>query len=356
MSTEKTGNFTDHESESESEYESILNSHCRAADEIERLGLNHSIQTAIRSANLETFIALVEGPHRDVLRIPYMDHRKSLLDKAAQDAGNNDSPAILSYLLEHGMSIKRINTLILITSDASVAIYEVLLRHGWDVNKRIASLRGGLGTTLLSSATENKEIAKWLLEHGADPNIKDGNDETPLDFAAAHSSPDIVELMISFGARVRFSDVFVSATRGNSGIPMMQYLLGNGCDINAHDHKHNPDFSERTFGKRKSRHDKVLTPLQWTIRNSNLDRTQFLLESGADPNAPNYEGETAWQWAAKHTYREPMEMLLQFARDDDPQKHVAKNLAALQKPSWKEMKARKAAERNSADRDSESDW
>ncbi|EAY19427.1 ankyrin repeat protein, putative [Trichomonas vaginalis G3] len=81
--------------------------------------------------------------------------------------------------------------------------------------------------------------AEILLNCGANPNLKDGNQETPLHFAAKSNSLDIVSTLISHGADINAINV-------NGWTPlhhayyiksdeMIQKLIDNGADANIAD-------------------------------------------------------------------------------------------------------------------------
>lgn len=48
----------------------------------------------------------------------------------------------------------------------------------------------------------NQDIVTLLLEHGANPNIPGGQNETPLHDAVASNRPSIVRILVSHGADV----------------------------------------------------------------------------------------------------------------------------------------------------------
>ena len=61
----------------------------------------------------------------------------------------------------------------------------------------------GSGRTLLFYATLRcqVEMMTWLLLHGADPNLRDSNRETPLHIAAGYNRLDVIKLLIHHGAQ-----------------------------------------------------------------------------------------------------------------------------------------------------------
>ena len=58
---------------------------------------------------------------------------------------------------------------------------DLLLRKGADINQIVRTSDGGIFTALLYSQYTAPEVARFLLEHGADPDVVDGEGETVLD-------------------------------------------------------------------------------------------------------------------------------------------------------------------------------
>lgn len=77
---------------------------------------------------------------------------------------------------------------------------QYIIKRGVNVNWKIP---GGMGRTLLFLGIihERFEAVKCLLEAGADPNISDYFDETPLDKAKTSGLKDLESLLISYGAK-----------------------------------------------------------------------------------------------------------------------------------------------------------
>lgn len=71
--------------------------------------------------------------------------------------------------------------------------------------------QGRLGRTplLLSCDNKNIEITKLLLrKYHANPDIKDGNDYTPLHLAAIYNNEELVKLLLDNGAKSEVQNIW----------------------------------------------------------------------------------------------------------------------------------------------------
>ncbi len=149
------------------------------------------------------------------------------------------------------------------------------------------------GETALSYAIKvNNEVAvKYLLDYGADVNVKNNNDEAPL--LTLLRSETNLESFFTLNDNVRLNilkellkqpkiDLNVKDNDGNTPLffaiktnntRAMKRLLKLGADVNAKNN--NGD-----------------TPLICAVKKRNIDMVKHLIECGADVNAKNYNGDT----------------------------------------------------------------
>lgn len=73
-------------------------------------------------------------------------------------------------------------------------IARTLIEHGADVNGKAANDLTALHT---AAARGNLEAAKLLLEHGADRNAASTDGKTPIDYAEERNQPEMVEFLKS---------------------------------------------------------------------------------------------------------------------------------------------------------------
>ena len=78
------------------------------------------------------------------------------------------------------------------------------------------------------------DIAEYLIENGADPNIVGGDGGTPVNWAAHHDNVEFIDLMVGKGARLNarnqwgMTELHTAIWRGN--INLVEYLLDHGSD------------------------------------------------------------------------------------------------------------------------------
>ena len=130
------------------------------------------------------------------------------------------------------------------------------------------------------------EVAKYLVEHGADVNavgFSPDNTLTALQLVAEKGDMEMVQYLVEHGADVNatastdaFSVLQLVAARGD--IEMVQYLVEHGVDVKA-----------------KNRHG---NGLHSAVIAGRLETTKYLVASGADAKAKDASGSTAAHIAA----------------------------------------------------------
>jgi uncharacterized protein len=99
--------------------------------------------------------------------------------------------AVTSYLIERAADVDavaknmmKVTPLHSAVAQSNVAIPELLIKHGAQVNAR---QEGGFSPLHAAAQSGNLELAKLLLEHGADVNAKTDRGKTPLDLTKEQS-------------------------------------------------------------------------------------------------------------------------------------------------------------------------
>jgi hypothetical protein len=144
----------------------------------------------------------------------------------------------------------------------------------------------------LAMQAGSAEVAMLLLDHGADPNIRDQDGQTPL-----HSACGDPRVRVSGWRITRAPTLLVlSEARGNRDARLASRLLDRGADIEARDRD-------------------GYTPLLIAARNGTTDVLQVLLSRGAAPNARDKRGRTALHWTAELNRPQHLKLLLAHGAD-----------------------------------------
>ena len=144
------------------------------------------------------------------------------------------------------------------------------------------------------------EVARLLVELGADATAQDNQGWTPLHWAAKEGSMDLAYLLIVQGADVTAQDndgwtpLHWAMLRGSVNIS--HFLIEHGADLTAQD-------------------GNGLTPLHWAVKEGSVDVTRILVEHGADVAAKDNYGSTPLHWAVLKESVELTRLLAEHGAD-----------------------------------------
>ncbi len=184
-------------------------------------------------------------------------------------------------------------------------IVRLLLKNGAAINARADR---GKTPLMLAAQANAADVVRFLLEQGASANDGDNSGGTALMYAATAAATDVARLLLERGA-----DVNARTANGNAALhcaimaarkdeeaalPMVRLLVERGAQVNAGE----PN-------------DTGFSPLMWAAQARALRVATYLLEQGADVNAPGTGGETPLLWAAHCKHPELVRLLLDKGAD-----------------------------------------
>ena len=206
-------------------------------------------------------------------------------------AARLDDVEAADLLIRAGANVKAasrygVTPLSLAAANGNALMLERLLEAGADAN---AAQPEGETPLMLAAGTGNVAAIKVLLAHGADITAKESSKgQDALMWAAAEGHASAVELLIETGADVharskgRFTPLLFAVRRG--AIDAVRVLLAAGADVN--ETVQGAAFSTGVAGPTED----STSVLGLAIINGQFDIAMVLLDSGANPSAPDSRG------------------------------------------------------------------
>ena len=216
--------------------------------------------------------------------------------KAFAQACRKNDPQMLTQVVVDiasvDLGVSRIrHAIIRLLEKGHVEVLRELIALGFDVNQPLSVY----GESALDVAVVNDqpEVVLTLCEAGADPNRKGESTVTPVYRAGGCSTPEILEILETFGGTLPSMGIFVNrspvipAAEANS-VANLEFLHSRGVPI---------DIADMSG----------CTPLISAAAYGSIDALKWLIAHGADRNATFDNGRT----------------LVDVARDNDQQEIVA---------------------------------
>ena len=210
-----------------------------------------------------------------------------------------------------------------------------------EARKETASAKPEASTLLRAIEKRDLELAKKLIEGGADIEERGKRSATPLYFAAYNVDPAMTKLLLENGANVHASDyqgeiplhtaVYHSFSNvEEEGIKVIEMLIEHGSEVNRikqFPEKFTPlDFAKGSNGKIADllrKHGGMtaqelrsgMTPLHAAALRGRKEIAELLIAEGADANAKVGGGVTSLHFAANKGHKEIAELLIAKGAD-----------------------------------------
>lgn len=226
---------------------------------------------------------------------------KNLFNSALSTALKNNCLSIAVYLLENGVAIYDTQFQSAMEKKA-YPFLQLYLNHGFDLNAKHMLWRNG---PLLDALDD--ELTKWLLNHGADPNITFGKDFTPISMALYRAPFSIIKLLLDGGGSIERGQLLHHASqRVNSDrLEVVAFILDNGGLQNINKTLYQDSLTdwvdEELFG--------LGTPLHGAAEDGALDVIELLLARGADPSIKDSKGLLPIDRARREGHQKAVESL-----------------------------------------------
>lgn len=247
----------------------------------------------------------------------FYGYRKEVLLFNAYYYVMQDDPITLAKILEVNVPLNESETrfsdpiLVYAARRGNPKIMTLLLNAGADANQLNQENETALLVTLAGSRQHAVPITKLLLDHKANPNIKDKSKRTALQFALiSRWAPEVTALLLDHNALPNeessqgFRPLTLAIQQGNLKTAFL--LFEAGATTNYKDKSgqtpiylamYNGDYEFiEPLVKRGAQINepvKGITPLMLSITQKKLPLTKKLLEWGADPNLETQEGSPA---------------------------------------------------------------
>ncbi|CAN9081169.1 unnamed protein product [Alternaria alternata] len=171
----------------------------------------------------------------------------------------------IEVLLDHGATFKYSSYDELFIREEP-AVFKQLIDHGWDINST------EFERPPVHQALHNESLLRWLLDNGADSNIKSVRRSsclqpgTALAAAAQLKDPTALQILLSHGAEMDPLALFHAIkVRGHkNGTATMAVLIDHGADVN---------YMAKNWA----------TPLIHSVHYRSKEKLLYLLKHGADP-------------------------------------------------------------------------
>ena len=162
----------------------------------------------------------------------------------------------------------------------SVEMAKLLIEHGANVNVRDKKGR----RPIHSAAGQNSlEVAKLLTEHRTDVSARDNDRITPMHHAAGQNSVEMAKLLIEHGANVSVNDkdgrTPIHSAAGQNSLEVAKLIIEHGANVSARD-------------------ENGYTAMHFAAVQNSVEIAKLLIEHGANVSVNDKDGRTPIHSAA----------------------------------------------------------
>ena len=223
---------------------------------------------------------------------------------------------LINLLVERGakLEVRNINGY---TPNSDLALMNLLVEKGAKVDGE--DIYSGYTPLIWAVIKGNLKSAEFLLSEGANVNATTGYGRSALHFASVEETDDfdLAKLLVENGANLEektndgYTPLICAVEKGNSKV--VEFLLSKGANINAttedgisalHIVSRDDDLDLIKFfitegAKLESKDIAGNTPLIWAVNEGNSKIVEYLLSKGANVNALTSDGRTALHFASE---------------------------------------------------------
>ena len=171
-------------------------------------------------------------------------------------------------------------------------------------NRFAAAKRVGQTPLHLAARQNAPDVARLLMDHGADVNERDKagdeDDWTPLHYGASYNAPKVVRLLLARGADINAKDkggwTPLHIAAGKNGVGVARLLIDRGAEVNA-------------------RNKDGYTPLHDAAAKNATEAARLLIDRGAGVDAKAKTDMTPLHIAAGHDAHEVVQLLIDRGAD-----------------------------------------
>jgi len=219
----------------------------------------------------------------------------------------------------------------LISQVGHIDVARLLIDHGADVAAQSKD-----GTTPLHRASKggHVDLAQLLIDHGADASAQDEDGTTPLHGAIFRGHVDLARLLIEHGADATVQNKHGTLLHGAcsfwGGVDLMRLLIEHGADSTAQNEDGMTPLHEVSFFRGDVNLARLLiehsadvaaqsedgtTPLHRASKGGHVDVARLLIEHSADTAAQSRDGMTPLHRASEEGHVEVARLLIEHGAE-----------------------------------------